>query len=94
MNIASALKGIGGDYEINRLVGAIGALTYIIGAHAFEAWDVLARGRPFDLAAYCVAFPTGLTVVVGGIAGAVALKDRSVATARTIGANSNPEPQP
>ena len=41
------------------------------------------------MTAYCLAFPTGLGVAVGSIAGAVALKDRSVAVARVTNAKAD-----
>lgn len=88
MNISTMLKGIGGEYEINRVVGAFGAAVYVIGANGFEAWQVIWKGAAFDITAYCLAFPAGLGVAVGAIAGAVALKDRSVATARATDAAS------
>jgi hypothetical protein len=75
------LKGIGGEYEINRVVGAIGSASYVICANAFVAWN-MAEGHPFDVTAYCLAFPSGLGVAVGAIAGAVAIKDRNVAVAK------------
>ena len=40
------------------------------------------KGRAFDVTAYCLAFPTGLGVAVGAIAGAVAWKDQKVANAK------------
>lgn len=81
---SSALKGIGGQYELNRLVGAFGGVAYVIGAVGLTAYDVMERGREFDIVAFCAAFPGGLAVVVGAIAGAVAWKDRGVATAKVI----------
>jgi hypothetical protein len=78
------LRGISGEFEVNRVVGAVGALSYVVGAHTFIAWDMLYNGRPFDVTAYCLAFPAGLGVAVGAIAGAVAIKDRNVATARIV----------
>lgn len=90
MNILSALKGIGGEFEINRVVGAFGALTYVIGANGFVAYEIFANGRAFDLIAYCTAFPTGLGIAVGSIAGAVAIKDRNVAKAQQTNANNSP----
>lgn len=81
--LSNALRGIGGEYEINRLVGAFGGVSYIVGAHAFIAWH-MARGGEFDLIAYCAAFPGGLGVAVASIAGAVAIKDRNVASAKVI----------
>ena len=89
MKILQALRGIGGDFEINRIVGAFGATAYIIGANAFVAYDVIWQAHGFDLTSYCLAFPTGLGVAVGSIAGAVALKDRSVATARVTSAKAD-----
>ena len=92
--LTSALRGIGGEFEINRVCGAFGTLAYIIGAHAFVGWN-MAKGQPFSLTEYCLAFPGGLAVCVGAIAGAVAVKDRNVATAKVIadtGAVPTPPP--
>lgn len=95
MKILEALKGIGGEFEINRVVGAFGGFSYIVGANAFVAWN-MHRGVPFDLTAYCLSFPTGLAAVVGSIAGAVSLKDRNVAKAIQTrdGTNVPAEPAP
>lgn len=79
-----ALKGIGGEFEINRLVGAFGGIVYVIGAHIFVGYDVLWVGKDFDLTAYCLAFPSGLAVVAGGTAAAISLKDRNVASSKVI----------
>ncbi len=91
--LSMMLRGIGGEYEINRVVGAAGALTYIVTAAGLTIFEVVLRGRPFDLSAFCTYFPAGLAIAVGAIAGAVALKDRNVAKAKiddpTIG-----RPQP
>lgn len=86
-NILTALKGPSGGFEINRLVGALGATAYIVGANGFVAWNMF-RGAAFDLTAYCLAFPTGLGVAVGAIAGAVSLKDRNVAAAQATTATT------
>lgn len=83
MKILEALKG-NGEFEINRVVGAIGGLSYIVGANAFEGYEVFIAGKVFDLTAYCLSFPAGLGVVVGAIAGAVSLKDRNVAAAKAV----------
>jgi hypothetical protein len=82
MSFTTILRGIGGEYEINRVVGAFGALAYVVTACGLTAFDVIWRGRQFDLVGWCAAFPAGLGVALGAIAGAVALKDRSVAVAR------------
>lgn len=85
MNFGNIVRGIGGEPEINRTVGAIGTGAYIIGANAFVAWN-MAKGHAFDITAYCLAFPAGLGVAVGSIAAAVTIKDRGVATARATDA--------
>jgi hypothetical protein len=82
--ITSALRGSGGEFEINRVVGAFGATAYVICGNAFVAYDVVWKGHPFNVTEYCLAFPGGLAVAVGAIAGAVSLKDRNVATAKVI----------
>jgi len=82
--LSNLLRGTGGEYEINRVIGAIGSMAYIIGAHAFVAHDVFWKGETFDVTAYCLAFPSGLGVAVGAIAGAVAIKDRNVAASKVI----------
>lgn len=81
--LTNALRGISGEFELNRVVGAFGGFAYVIGTHAFVGWNLWA-GREFDLVAYCAAFPGGLAVVVGAIAGAVAWKDKGVASAKVI----------
>lgn len=84
MKILNMLRGISGEFEINRVVGAFGAATYIVCTNVFVAWDMLYHGRQFELIAYCTAFPGGLAIAVGAIAGAVAIKDRNVATATVV----------
>lgn len=83
----NALKGIGGEFEITRVVGAIGGFSYILGAHAFVAWNMV-EGREFDLTAYCIAFPGGLGVVLTATAGAASIKDRNVAVAKATEAKT------
>jgi hypothetical protein len=81
--LSEALRGANGGFEINRLVGFVGGLAYVVGAHVFVAWELI-LGRAFDLATYCLAFPGGLAVVAGGTAAAVAVKDRNVAMSKVI----------
>lgn len=78
---SNALKGIGGEYEITRVIGFAGGVSYIVGAHSFVAWNLI-EGREFDLTAYCLAFPGGFAAVLTAIAGAAAIKDRNVAVAK------------
>jgi hypothetical protein len=92
--LTNALRGLGGEFEINRVVGAFGTIVYVVGANAFVAWG-LAHGEKFNVTEYCLAFPGGLAVAVGAIAGAVSVKDRNVATAQVIrdtGAVPTPPP--
>lgn len=89
MKIASMLKGISGEFEINRVVGAFGATSYIICANAFVAWQVFWLGHEFNVTEYCLAFPSGLGVAVGAVAGSIALKDRQVAKARSTQADTD-----
>ncbi len=82
MKLSGMLKGITGEFEVTRVVGAFGALSYAVCANAFVAYDVVWMKHAFDVTAYCLAFPTGLGVAVGAIAGAASMKDRNVATAK------------
>lgn len=88
MSFSNMLRGVGGEFEINRVVGAAGAAAYIVGANVFEGYEIFGLGKAFDLTAYCLSFPAGLGVAIGAIAGAVAVKDRNVASARQTDANT------
>ena len=79
-----ALRGIGGEYEIARVLGGFGAMAYCICANAFVGYEVVVNSREFDITAYCLAFPGGLVAIIGAAAGAVALKDRNVASSKYI----------
>lgn len=81
--LSEALRGTNGGYEISRVVGFVGGMAYVVGAHVFIGWNMV-EGRGFDLVAYCLAFPGGLAALTGGTAAAVAIKDRNVATAKVI----------
>lgn len=85
MNFGNIIRGIGGEPEINRTIGAAGAAVYIVSTVAFQAWN-MAEGRPFDVTAFCIAYPAGLSAVVLAIGAAVTIKDRGVATARATDA--------
>lgn len=84
MPFDGALRGIGGEYEIGRVIGGFGAMAYCICANIFVGWQVVVEHREFDITAYCLAFPGGLAAIIGAAAGAVALKDRNVASAKVI----------
>jgi hypothetical protein len=84
MTITNVLKGITGQFEITRVLGALGVLIYIIGAHVFVGWTVFHQGKPFDVVAYCAAFPAGLAVAIGIISEAAGRKDKATAAAQTV----------
>ena len=95
--ITDLLRGHTGSFEINRVVGAFGALFYIVGTHVFVGYEVFYLGKDFDLVNYCVFFPGGLAALGLGTAGAVAIKDRNVATAKVVsetGSQPATPPQP
>lgn len=79
-----ALRGIGGNYEITRVLGGFGCLAYCICANAFVGWGVIIEGREFDITAYCLTFPGGLAAIIATAAGSAAVKDRQVAKSRVI----------
>jgi len=94
-NLANALKGIGGEYEITRLLGGVGVGVYIVCAPVFVLWDMIHNGAHFDTVAFCAAYPTGLGLAIGAVAGSAAIKDRSVAAAiQTRDGTSAPAPPP
>jgi hypothetical protein len=77
--LSNALRGIGGEYEVQRILGAFGTLTYVVAVPAF-----VAAGRFGDVTVteFCIAYPAGLAACIGATAGAIALKDRNVASAK------------
>lgn len=79
--ILNALRGIGGEFELTRVVGGASAFTFLTGAVGFQAWN-MAEGRPFDLTAWCIALPGGAGAILASIAGAASLKDRNIAVAK------------
>jgi len=80
MKVLNALKGIGGEYEVQRVLGAFGSITFIITAPALVwAGKIVAS---FD--SFCLAYPAGIAACIGATAGSIALKDRNVAAARVI----------
>lgn len=78
MSILNALKGISGEFEVQRVLGAFGTVTYIVSAPAF----IWAGKVTATLDTFCLAYPAGLAACVGATAGAIALKDRQVAKAK------------
>jgi hypothetical protein len=79
--LSNALKGIGGEYEVQRLLGAIGTLTYIVAVPCFVVFRVIGNTSVTE---FCLAYPGGLAACIGATAGAIALKDRNTATSKVI----------
>lgn len=78
------LRGIGGEFELTRVAGAIGTAVFVATAAGYEGYDVIWRGVQFDVTAYCLAFPAGLSACVAAIAGAARWKDKGVEEAKVI----------
>jgi hypothetical protein len=78
VNWTEFLRGANGGLEINRVVGALGGISYVI------CGNVIAFVTDAGLTEYCIAFPGGLAALGLGTAGAVAIKDRNVASAKVI----------
>ncbi len=100
--LLNVVRGLNGTVELNRLSLFLAALGYVGGTLAFQAW-ALSRGQDFDVTAFCLAFGGGFAALIGGGAGAVAIKDRNVAASKVIEAtgskpatppNAAPTPQP
>jgi hypothetical protein len=82
VNIANALRGIGGEIEIGRTLLASAAAAGIFSPIAFETYEVGWNGGHFDAVAWCLAYPGGLAALVTcGVLG-IGSKDKSVAAAR------------
>lgn len=81
MKLLNALKGSGGEYEVQRVLGALGTLTYTFAAPLFVA---VGKFGDVSVTEFCLAYPGGLAACIGATAGSIALKDRQVATAHVI----------
>lgn len=80
-NILDALKGIGGTYEVQRVLGALGTITYVVSVPVFVSTGIISG---VSVTEFSLAYPAGLAACIGATAGAIALKDRNVASAKII----------
>ena len=96
------IRGINGSIELTRLSLFLAALGYIAGTLGFQGWSMWG-GAEFDVTAFCLSFGGGFAALIGGGAGAVAVKDRNVAASKVIETTGStpatppapaPEPQP
>jgi len=81
MSILNALRGIGGEYEVQRVLGALGTITYTLVTPIFVAAGTI---KDVGITEFSLAYPAGLAACIAATAGAIAIKDRSVATATVI----------
>lgn len=78
MTILNALKGIGGEYEVQRVLGAFGTIVFTVSVPVLVATKIIEA----SLEGFCLAYPAGIASLVATTAGAIALKDRQVAKAK------------
>lgn len=78
------LRGINGAPELNRLSLFLAVIGYVVGTLAFQGWALSDNPSAFDVTAFCLAFGGGFAALIGGGAGAVAIKDRNVAASKVI----------
>lgn len=89
--LTNALKGIGGEFEVQRILGALGTTVYTVTAPVFVATGTI---KDVSLTEFSLAFPAGLAACIGATAGAIALKDRNVASAKVIEQTGAPPSKP
>lgn len=82
MSAANLLKGIGGEFEIGRVLLAASGVAAIFTPIAFQLADMAHNGWHFDVTAWCLAYPGGLTALGGIGVYAIGKKDNAVALAR------------
>lgn len=81
MSILNMLRGIGGEYEVQRVLGALGTTIYAAAVPAFVAFGTV---KDVSVTEFCLAYPAGLAACIGATAGAIVLKDRGVASSKVI----------
>ena len=80
-SIFNALKGTSDEFEVTRILGALGTVIYSVIAPVFVAIGVIDN---VSLTEFSLTYPAGLAACLGSTAGAVSLKDRHVATSKVI----------
>lgn len=83
---SNILKGIGGEIEIGRTLLASSGVAAIFTPIVFQVADMAHNGWHFDVTAWCLAYPGGLTALSGIGVYALGKKDKDVATARQTAA--------
>lgn len=80
------LRGANGGVEVNRLTGFLGGLGLI----GYTGYDVIWLANGFEP----LSFSAGVAAIVTGTGGAVAIKDRNVATSKVIEATGSKPAKP
>lgn len=83
--LTNALRGIGGEFEIQRILGTLGTVVYTLITPAFVALRVIEN---VSLTEFAIGYPAGLAACIGATAGSIALKDRQVAAAKATEAKT------
>jgi len=84
--LSSILKNASGEFEIGRSMLAISGLAGIVTPIAFQIADMAHNGWHFDVTAWCLAYPGGLTALGSIGVYAIGKKERDVAIARQTAA--------
>jgi hypothetical protein len=82
MSWANVLRGISGEIEIGRTLLASSGAAAIFTPIGFQIADMWHNGFHFDVTAWCLAYPGGLTALGGIGVFAIGKKDTAVAAAR------------
>lgn len=77
--ITHMFRGIGGEFEVQRVLGALGTTIYTLITPIFVATGIIEN---VSVTEFSLAYPAGLAACIGATAGSIALKDRNVATAQ------------
>lgn len=86
MNLLNALKGMDGGFEVQRTLGAIGTLVFILVVPAFILLGII---KDVTVSEFCTAFPFGLGSCILATSGSIAIKDRNVAAAKLTSAQAD-----
>lgn len=89
MGFTNIFKGFNGQFENTRTLGAIGVLSFIAVANGLLIYQCGWLQKPFDITAYCLAFPSGLGAAVTAIGLTAGQKDNKVAQAQATSAASS-----
>lgn len=92
MSLRDILKNAAGEFEVGRTLLTTGVGAAVTSPIAFQAVDMW-HGAHFDVAAWCVAYPTGLAALVSSGVVSIGKKGKDDATAKQINAQTPPEGQ-